>query len=274
MRRWRNKGRNGGDNIPTPNKGESEKDFISRCIPIVINEGTTKDTKQATAICYSIWRRSKEKKSSNINRDRVMLHLSANLHCFYDLEQKEYPVSIDKCTMLVGDSFFNGVFFPVEELEKAYQSWDKVPINLNHSDNNVEDIVGYVDSPYFDGNSIKATPVFDENTVKYNVAMGYIKSRLNAGRIPNVSVGVWLDRVEEKMDDGEIRLTARNIEADHLALVVHGACNPNDGCGIGLSDNSKVTIPSEDYVEKKELYDKLKKEILIERIKEVKLKNG
>ena len=43
--------------MPTPSKNESQKDFISRCIPIVIGEGVKKD--QAAARCYSIWRRSK-----------------------------------------------------------------------------------------------------------------------------------------------------------------------------------------------------------------------
>lgn len=50
--------------MPEPSKGESRKDFISRCIPIIINEGTTDDSKQAAAICYSIWRKSKGIKKS------------------------------------------------------------------------------------------------------------------------------------------------------------------------------------------------------------------
>lgn len=43
--------------MPTPNKGESQADFIHRCVPIVMNDGTTDDNKQAVAICGSIWRR-------------------------------------------------------------------------------------------------------------------------------------------------------------------------------------------------------------------------
>jgi len=43
--------------MPTPKAGESQKDFVSRCIPIVMDEGTAKDNKQAAAICYSMWRR-------------------------------------------------------------------------------------------------------------------------------------------------------------------------------------------------------------------------
>jgi hypothetical protein len=37
-----------------PRAGETEDEFISRCIPVVIGEG--KDQEQAAAICYSYWR--------------------------------------------------------------------------------------------------------------------------------------------------------------------------------------------------------------------------
>ena len=41
-----------------PKKGESEKDFISRCIKIeVMND---KPQKQAAAICYDTWKRNKK----------------------------------------------------------------------------------------------------------------------------------------------------------------------------------------------------------------------
>ena len=36
-----------------PNSGESEDEFISRCIPVVKGEGYEDD--QAAAICYSYW---------------------------------------------------------------------------------------------------------------------------------------------------------------------------------------------------------------------------
>lgn len=45
---------------PTPNPGESEEDFISRCVPQVIEDGTTDDPQQAVAICYSIWEAEQE----------------------------------------------------------------------------------------------------------------------------------------------------------------------------------------------------------------------
>ena len=52
--------------MPTPNKGEKSKDFVSRCIPIVINDKTAKDPAQATAICHSMFEehQKKQKKST------------------------------------------------------------------------------------------------------------------------------------------------------------------------------------------------------------------
>lgn len=46
--------------MPTPKKGESEADFVKRCIPIVLDDETAKDGKQAAAICHSMWRESKK----------------------------------------------------------------------------------------------------------------------------------------------------------------------------------------------------------------------
>ena len=41
--------------MPTPHKGETKKDFLERCIPMVINEGTAKDSDQAVAICSAMF---------------------------------------------------------------------------------------------------------------------------------------------------------------------------------------------------------------------------
>jgi len=52
-----------------PKKGESKKDFIGRCIPVVESEGYKHD--QAVAICYSMWEKSKKKNVCiNVNDKR------------------------------------------------------------------------------------------------------------------------------------------------------------------------------------------------------------
>lgn len=47
--------------MPHPAKGEKQKDFIARCIPQMI-KGEGYPQLQATAICYSYWRRRNKKK--------------------------------------------------------------------------------------------------------------------------------------------------------------------------------------------------------------------
>ena len=39
--------------MPDPHTGESQSDFMSRCVPMVIDEGSPQD--QAVAICSSKW---------------------------------------------------------------------------------------------------------------------------------------------------------------------------------------------------------------------------
>jgi hypothetical protein len=51
--------------MPTPNGSESKKDFIERCIPILVKEGKPQD--QAVAICYSKWERKNEDITNKID---------------------------------------------------------------------------------------------------------------------------------------------------------------------------------------------------------------
>lgn len=62
--------------MPKPEKGETEKDFLARCIPELIHEG--KPQKQAVAICYSIYRKDgSEPKSPKPDKKEL-----AKLYCY------------------------------------------------------------------------------------------------------------------------------------------------------------------------------------------------
>jgi len=230
--------------MPTPNEGESENEYVSRCIPIVIHEGTAKDSKQAAAICHSMWDEHKKKGNAVSGSTRVLLHLCAPIFLRKDANMNVLSSDdMERSTILVGDKIYNDIFFPSEELEKSFMSWDKQPLNINHSEN-IEDIVGYVVEPKYDKETKKFSvkPVLDESTSKYAIAKGYIESRMKAGAIPEVSIGVWCDTVpvKDKREDGAL-FVASNLIGDHLALVTRGACGPKDGCGIGL-DSWSYTV--------------------------------
>ncbi len=46
--------------MPTPKKGESEKEFVGRCIPFMMHEHPDMKQDQAIAVCYSMFRESKK----------------------------------------------------------------------------------------------------------------------------------------------------------------------------------------------------------------------
>lgn len=183
---------------------------------------------------------------NNSKKERVLLELNccATLTPVFEVDDPEkdkFSIGLAESTILVGDGTYNGVYFPADEIEKAFISWDKQPININHS-SEIEDEVGYITKPRYDmvTKQFKVTPVLNKETAKYDIANGYISNRIKAGKPPEVSVGVWVDKEYEEMDDGDERLVARNLQGDHLALVCRGACSPEAGCGIGLEHDKSV----------------------------------
>jgi hypothetical protein len=45
--------------MPTPQENETEENFIQRCIPIVLNDGTAETPEQAYAVCESMYEADK-----------------------------------------------------------------------------------------------------------------------------------------------------------------------------------------------------------------------
>ena len=74
--------------MPTPGKNEKRKDFVSRCIPIVLDEGTAEDGKQAAAICHSMWREAKKEQGMN----EVTINIGAGEVV---KEETEQPASVE-----------------------------------------------------------------------------------------------------------------------------------------------------------------------------------
>lgn len=46
--------------MPDPQEGETRDDFISRCIPIVLDDGTASDQEQAVSVCSGMWDQAKK----------------------------------------------------------------------------------------------------------------------------------------------------------------------------------------------------------------------
>ncbi len=68
--------------MPTPNKGESKKDFIERCVPKLIGEG--KPTEQAVAICSSMYEKSKDDEMGLVMDIEVCKEYSVEFEAMFD----------------------------------------------------------------------------------------------------------------------------------------------------------------------------------------------
>lgn len=57
--------------MPTPQPDETHDEFINRCIPIVLDDGTADDNKQAYAVCQSMWEQDKEDNKMTDNKHEM-----------------------------------------------------------------------------------------------------------------------------------------------------------------------------------------------------------
>lgn len=83
--------------MPKPKPRESESDFVERCVPIVIDEGTAKDGKQAAAICHSLWRDSKKEMSMNLLDEIRNRSEKSTEHNFGIVPADRYVRTIQEC---------------------------------------------------------------------------------------------------------------------------------------------------------------------------------
>lgn len=71
--------------LPTPNKDESEQDFISRCMGSDAAQEFT-DQKQRAAVCYSQWRDAKGKDGGKASSKKHRMDIEAQVE-FFDVEE-------------------------------------------------------------------------------------------------------------------------------------------------------------------------------------------
>jgi hypothetical protein len=150
------------DVFVTPSAGETEDEFISRCIPVVIGEG--KDQDQAAAICYSYW----EERFENVEETERILdsYVSGlfDLLGFLDgLPVFATPQEASEVAEVAGCEGYHEhqmgdyvVYMPCAEhesswdevLQEAYEEWRKSKLKSwnDLSETELEGVLDYLDS--------------------------------------------------------------------------------------------------------------------------------
>jgi len=296
--------------MPEPRAGESQSDFISRCIPYVKNEEPGIEDDHAAAKCYGIWKQKHKHKhlyTLDMYEDGAVLwDMSCGKVNFFDAKPEDGAVFPAVC--LVGDKFYKGKFVSGREIQKAFHSMNGAYHDLNHwstdypgsifgGEMNIEYIVGYQDDTTYDPETkmMRTKVHIVDSAPKAQVWRGFMEICKQARRIPNVSVTFWAENKtiaakdlpegvnykEYGFKENDQITELVDLEFHALATVFRGACSDADGCGIGIelndTDDGSVTftISTEDKFNSTddEVY-KLKTDILKEKIKKEELSHG
>lgn len=261
--------------MPTPRADESRSDFLDRCIPQVLDEGTADSPEQAVAICSSMFERGGDKSASKHRPEdrkrRTMTALAdgASLRTarFQGRRHLVAPV-----VMLVGDSVVRPMgsrgpeLVPSSVLAEAPSQWNGRPIVATHplsgtasanSPRILEDMqFGTVFGATFKRGALRAEAWFDlERAKELGGDSLEAVSRLEEGERLEISVGAWVSLIESPgiTEDGK-RFLFRwaNVSSDHLAVGLgghEGACSVEMGCGVprlNSTDNGTVLTTPHD----------------------------
>lgn len=127
--------------MPTPRKNESEKDFVKRCIPIVIRDGTANDGAQGNAVCHSLFSQHQKKQrgesfnfnGSYENGDGYLLDMfeSAAEYFMYEVQQRRPPTTVQTLIMskdrfptrAEAKSWASGHGFKSDDIRETTRSW-------------------------------------------------------------------------------------------------------------------------------------------------------
>jgi hypothetical protein len=184
---------------------------------------------------------------------------------------KEPVKGKQRAVALIGDRFYQGKFFPAEELEKAYKQWEGTLHDINHMGTHYP--TGFTVTPnilYFVGYNSNVT--FDKETKSMSMDVnivdttylasswrGYVQLCEESNQTPNVSVA-FLARVKtvrasdlpKGVDyksqgysaEDEV-MYIHDIKPQALSTVLKGACDDQQGCGINHECNKDECTCSE-----------------------------
>ena len=144
------------------------------------------------------------------------------------------------------EGILKDVFYSKDEIQTFAQSWNGVPVPVNHPKKNGAYVSA--NSPEYE-NTVNIGKLFNVNfsdgklkgeiwiNIEKAKRLGYtnIIDWFNDGKMMEVSTGLFGDKVNQQGTIGNetYNYVAKNIRPDHLALLPNqvGACSIDDGCG-------------------------------------------
>lgn len=229
--------------MPTPNAGESRDDFVSRCIPIVMDDGTADSNDQAVAVCNSMWEEAH--KTSEMIRDYVVGEFRGN-----------YPEiapdpRVDLGALTAGDDAPLYVTLPVGEVGKTSANglhYDDALIAaiqeqivgrggiMGHIKNEERDTAFPIEAVDWIGALRQGNVLWGKGYIPPGAAREYVR-RLKArgGQLATSIYGPYEEK--QMLDDGTYRIRGLRLESLDLA--------PADRAALKLGGQFAITAQME-----------------------------
>jgi len=259
---------------PTPKKGETQKDFIKRCIPYIHDEHPDWAHNKIQAVCFDIWKR--QHKNEEAFTDEAQF-ITTPIEEQILKESKEVTVQTGTTNMIaiIGNRFMNGGFLSAEVLQKSYKKWNGTLHDINHMGTSTGFFLMQSDITYFIG--YHSNVKYDETTKEVSMELNtepdcaftaawtaYVKLCNRAGKIPNVSVTYYGKRdfilastlpasipwKKEGYSKDDLVPVLNEITPVCVSTVLQGRCNDKDGCGL-RNDNDDCDSELETKIEEK-----------------------
>lgn len=233
--------------MPTPRQGETEQQFVSRCVPFVIEEGTAESEEQAAAMCHSMFRDHQNVKSHNFK---------VNFASEIRREEMDGHTYMVFPAIVAQEGVMNGAFVSADELGAYTEAWNGRPVPILHPEEQGIPIsaasrpdifsrsVGWVMNTRMEGEQLKAELWIDEMKADRLGASELISSMAN-GEMVEISTGYFADTMLKAGTHGGKSYDVQhvNIRPDHIAILPGeiGACSIEDGCGVPRVHNKRTT---------------------------------
>jgi hypothetical protein len=198
-----------------------------------------------------------------------------------------------RAVALIGDNFYHDAFLPAIELEKAASKWENTLHDVNHQgtsdarglmmSSNILYFIGYNNNVTYDKETKSVSMDINvvDNTHYSSAWRGYVELCELAGQTPNVSVSFLAKTKRVKVSDlpegvdyssygyseDDVVNYIYDIQPQALSTVFRGACDDEQGCGIGKCSNQSAEVKEDNISEEEVTEDSREREEIIKWLK-------
>jgi len=225
----------------------------------------------------------------NIGMERQTNYIISNVETTKKIERKLFEGVEHLIVPVIGakEMVMNGYFYPANEFKDWIETWEGVPVPINHPKQNnvaisarsprIQELTSvghFFDVEFTQNNELKGNLYINIEKVK-KLNADYIIEKFENGEIMEVSTGLYsnIENVSGEYNGQKYQGIVRHIRPDHLALLPNeiGACSVVDGCGAGIKNdcqcNDSLSSCGCENEKKNNLVEKVKEALSVINLK-------